>query len=191
MLSERTRARISILICGLAALPWLDAGAFAHEIGTTRVSVTALNHSRFELDVVTDATSLLEKMETVAGEPPSATDDPLALRQRLEILAPIFQQRVAIWFDGQPARPSLSWSVAPSGAIGGGQIATIRLSGDVPPSARSLTWKYAWTFTSYALIDRRSAPGATTQWLEGDQTSGPLLLDAGTPAPSRVRLAGR
>ena len=183
--------RLSSVAWALVALPWLGAGMLAHEIGTTRVSLIALDRAHYEIEIVTDATSLLEKLETIAGVPTSAADDPLALQQRLELLGSTFQQRVALSFDGQPARPAVSWTVAPSGAIGGGQIARIRLTGDVPPSARDLTWKYAWTFTSYAFIDRRSPSGATTEWLEGGQTSAPMRLDAGTADGSRLQLAGR
>ena len=55
-----------------------------HEIGTTRVTVMALDHARFDIEVTTDP--LLEKLETVAGETASGTTNPAALQERLDAL---------------------------------------------------------------------------------------------------------
>ncbi|MBA3639009.1 MAG: HupE/UreJ family protein [Acidobacteria bacterium] len=163
----------------------------AHEIGTTRVSVVALDRSQFEIEVVTDATALLEKMETIAGEPVSASTDVSTLQRRLETLGPIFQRRVTVSFGGSAVQPTLRWSVAPPTATGGSPIATVRLTGDVPPAGGTLTWKYSWTFTSYSLTDRRGGHAATTEWLEGDTSSSSLPVEAATAPESRLKLAAR
>lgn len=191
MSSTRRRACAALVVCGLAALPWLTLGVLAHEIGTTRVSVVALDRSRFDIEIVTDATALLEKMETVAGEDPSGVTDPVALQHRLETLAPIFQQRVIVSFDGARVQPAVQWTVATPDATGAGPIATLRLTGDVPESAEALTWKYSWTFTSYALSDRRNSAGGAIEWLEGESSSTPISLDAPTSVESRPALMGR
>ncbi|MDQ3489097.1 MAG: HupE/UreJ family protein [Acidobacteriota bacterium] len=188
----RTRLAFSvILFCALGMAPSLTLPLAAHEIGTTRVSVNALDRSRFDIEVVTDAGSLLEKLETIAGEPPSGTTDTSALQQKLDALGPIFQQRVIVSFDGTRVQPALRWTVSPPATTGGASNATLRLTGDVPVGAQALTWKYSWTFTVYALVDRRTQEAATTEWLEGDRASTPMSLQAAVPAQSRLTLLGR
>ncbi|MCA1651667.1 MAG: HupE/UreJ family protein [Acidobacteria bacterium] len=186
------RAPAAIVLGAFAGLLLTGARVLAHEIGTARVSVVLLEQGRYELEVVTDAVSLLDKLETVSGGSPADMVGPAALRQRLEQLDTVFQQRVVIAFDGQQVQPAVSWSVAQPSTVGGNPVATIRLAGNVPPSAHYLSWKYSWTFTSYALIARRGASGLpTTEWLEGGQTSTPLSLNAAAPEVSRLRLAWR
>lgn len=187
--SSRWTAAI-LLACGLATIPALTPALWAHEIGTTRVSVIALDHARFEIEVVTDATALLEKMETVAGDPLSAPTDPAVVQSKLAALGAIFQNRLAVTFDGVRVQPELHWSVAPSGTAAGSPIATLRLTGDVPTEARALTWKYSWTFTAYSLTDRRGqAP--TTEWLEGDRSSTPVSVAVPVSSESHSSLAAR
>jgi len=172
----------------------LVAGASvrAHEIGTTRVTILLPATARYEIQIVTDAASLAEKVGAAAGSTPIDTTDPAALRQRLEELGAVFRGRFVIAFDGRAVRPDLAWKVEPSTAVGGAPVATIRLSGPVPDAARQLTWSYAWTFASYALVARRDPAGqATTEWLEGGETSAPLALLGPSPMVSPLRLGSR
>ncbi|MBI3757865.1 MAG: HupE/UreJ family protein [Deltaproteobacteria bacterium] len=68
----------------------------------------------------------------------------------------------------------------------------IRLTGQIPPDARHFTWTYAWTFASYALtLQRAASESATTEWLEGGQTSVPLALTSPTPPVDRLSTAWR
>ena len=183
--------RALVLLLALVAVPLSATVLEAHEIGTTRVSVIALDRSRYDLQVVTDATALLEKLEIIAGEEPSQTADPADLERRLAALGLTFQQRVTVSFGDTPVEPALTWSVAPPSTPGASPIATIRLTGEVPAAAGSLTFKYLWTFTTYSLTDRRNGENATAQWLEGNQTSAPLSLEVGSAAESRLALVGR
>ena len=190
MLSTTRLALVVVSFCVLAMAPSFTSTLGAHEIGTTRVSVMTLDRSRFDIEVATDASSLLEKLESIAGEAPSGTTDPFTLQQKLDALGPIFLQRVTVLFDGARAQPALRWTVTAPGTTGSGAMATLRLTGDVPVEAQALTWKYSWTFTAYPLIDRRT-PAAATEWLEGDRASTPLLLQGAAPGESRVTLLGR
>ena len=183
--------RRAIVVFALALAASLPLNLLAHELGTTRVSILALDHSRFDIQVVTDASALLEKMETVAGETPTGITDPPALQRKLESMDAIFQRRLALSFDGAGVQPALEWSVAPPSAPGGGPVATLRLTGAVPESARALGWKYSWTFTAYALIDARDPYRPTTEWLEGDRSSSPVSLEHALPYASRIRLAAQ
>jgi hydrogenase/urease accessory protein HupE len=67
-------------------------------------------------------------------------------------------------------------------------IATIRLKGETPSNANHFTWKYGWTFASYAMTVRHDpSEDPATEWLEGGDTSAPFSLTA--PAPHVDRLA--
>jgi hydrogenase/urease accessory protein HupE len=189
---SRTRLAIPAAgFCALAVLWSLTVTLGAHEIGTNRVSVIALERSRFDIEVVTDARTLLERMETIAGEPASGAVDVAALRQRLETLGPIFQRRVNVSFGGTEVAPALRWSVAPPATAAGGPIVTVRLTGVVPPGGVAMTWKYGWTFTAYALNDRRGGNEARIEWLEGDTSSSALTVQDTAAAESRIKLTAR
>ena len=153
------------LLCGAALLG-------AHEIGTTRVAVQFQADQRYEIEIVTDAASLSQKLEASAG----------ADRDN------VFRRRVKVTFDGSEARPAIAYSVD----AGAAAIATIRLTGQIPANARHFTWTYGWTFASYALTIRSAGSDkVTTQWLEGGQSSSPLSLTAPAQDMTRVRIAWR
>jgi hydrogenase/urease accessory protein HupE len=130
-----------------ALLLLLAAALHAHEIGTTRATVT-FHDREYAVEIVTDPASLDEKL-AAAGLP--------------------FESRVRVAFDGDEVLPS----VRRSGDV-------IRLTGAIPPGARSFSWRYGWTFATYALtVDGR------TQWLEGGQISESFPLAAPAPPPAR------
>jgi len=125
----------------------LALAAQAHEIGTTRVTVTFPDQKTYQVEIVTDPQALAEKW--AGGEEE-------------------FFSRVSLRFDGAAVRPAL-WR-------DGG---TIRLTGRVPDGATQLTWRYGWTFASYALT-----VGPNSVWLDGGETSAPIALAA--PAGGHV-----
>jgi hypothetical protein len=103
-----------------------------------------------------------------------------------------FRQRVRIVFDARDVRPAISYAVTPGSDVASPAVATIRLTGQIPLDARHFTWTYAWTFASYALTVQRSASeNATTEWLEGGQTSAPFALTAPAPPITRLGTAWR
>ena len=176
---RRLDARRIVLV---AALTWLCGdGVGAHEIGTTRVSVTLLADQRYQIDVVTDAATLLEKLEASSGRTQASDTGSVDPQALLASLDEVFRRRVKATFDGRDVRPAIAWSVskprddAPA-------VATVRLTGAMPHGARTFTWSYAWTFATYALTVRRvGAAPPVTEWLEGGQTSAPVAL--AEPAP--------
>ncbi len=102
--------------------------ASAHEIGTTRVTASFSEGRAFDIEIVTDAATLAEKV---------GFDDGGAR----------FLKRVKVMFGGVAA-PVVSYSAA------GGQ-ATVRLKGTVGDGP--FTWSYGWTFASYAFTVRGGA----------------------------------
>jgi hydrogenase/urease accessory protein HupE len=143
-----------LFLCGVAQ---------AHEIGTTRVSVVFQENRTYDVEIVTDATALAEKLEVSPG---SGFDEK-------------FRPRAKVAFDGKDVCPQISYSIE-AGA------ATIHLTGQIPEKAQQFTWTFGWTFATYALT-----AGGVTQWLEGGETSAPLALASLAPRPNRIRTAWR
>jgi hypothetical protein len=182
-----------VACAAIVVFAWSTAAA-AHEIGTTRVSAR-FDARRYAIEIVTDAASLVEKLDATSGSPSVATAsrlDAAALRQRLMARDDVFRQRVSMTFDGMAAAPSAEYMVAPASDAASSPLATIRLLGDMPPGARQFTWSYGWTFASYALSVRNGETSeSTTEWLEGGQASAPFPLTAPPPAISRAGVAWR
>ncbi len=119
-------------------------GLWGHEIGTTRVAVELSRGRQYQIEIVTDAAALDEKLAQVGG---GSRDER-------------FRRRVKIYFDEAESTPEVAYAAS-------GNVATIRLTGSIPANARQFGWSYGWTFASYALtVDK-----ATTEWLEGGQRS--------------------
>src|SRR3954453_1563494 len=121
--------RTSLLLLALVGA----TAVHAHEIGTTRVSATFHDSRTYDIEIVTDAAALAEKLAASGGD----------LRTRLKIV-----------FDTGEATPQLAYSAVP------GSLAPIRLTGQIPANARQFTWNYGWTFSSYALILRDDSSAA-------------------------------
>jgi hydrogenase/urease accessory protein HupE len=168
------RARIfgMILLCA--------AAVHAHEIGTMRVAVLFPEGRTYDIEIVTDATALVEKLEASAGRSAPADLAPARLQSMLAGSDEKFRQRVKIVFDVSEVRPAIAYSVESA-------VARIRLTGSIPEGARHFAWTYAWTFASYAL----TVPGAATAWLEGGQSSTPFPLQAPASPVDRLGTARR
>jgi hydrogenase/urease accessory protein HupE len=172
------------LLCGTPAR--------AHEIGTTRVSVLFQEGRTYDIEIVTDAAALIDKLEASAGRPSPADTTPASLQLLLTSFDGKFRQRVKIVFDESEVHPAIAYSVAPGTGAGAGAVATIRLTGQVPAGARQFNWNYSWTFASYAMTVRSAASeNPATQWLEGGQGSAPLALMSFAPPADRFATALR
>jgi hydrogenase/urease accessory protein HupE len=166
---------------------WLMAGILftllsatsvhAHEIGTNRVSVVFENNGSYQIEVVTDAMALIDKLEASTGSRSPQDTSAANLQALLPSFDSQFRQRVKIAFDGAETRPEISYFVASGTGMGASSVATIRLTGQAPAGAKHFTWTYSWTFASYAMTVRSVASrNPATQWLEGGQTSAPFAL---------------
>jgi hypothetical protein len=181
---HRLRAVGPVAVILVLLFGGISAGvAGAHEIGTTRVAASVTGEA-YRIEVVTDAMSLLEKAEVASGHRRSGTSDPAALQSSLSELAPLLLQRIHVSFDGIDVRPAMQIAVAPSTDVGGVPSATLVLTGTRRATAKAFAWGFGWTFASYALSIQTNAKGeAERQWVEGDDTSTPVALDA---VPARV-----
>jgi hypothetical protein len=192
---SRWLGRAATLACGLMAMVVMVAMAVtlgAHEIGTTRVAVTFPRDGTYRIEIVTDASSLLDKLETAAGQPRSGATDVADLRARLRDHAALVLRRITVSFDGARVQSVIAMDVQPATNVGGVPGATLVLTGTRPESAATFTWAYGWTFASYALrVQTRESGEPLTQWLEGSDASAPLSLDALPTPVSGLRLATR
>ena len=164
--------------------------ARAHEIGTTRVTVRLQADRSYAIDIVTDGTSLVEKLEASAGLQPDPDTSPARLHASLSRFDEIFRRRLKARFNGSEVHPAIEYSVLPQTDATSGALATIRLTGEIPQGAHDFTWTYSWTFASYALTVNDDG-NPVTEWLEGGQTSTPFALAAPRPSTSRLEAAWR
>ena len=98
-------AALAILLAALAGAP-----ARAHEIGTTRVTVVP-GRETYQIEVVTDAASLAEKLGAVDGETPEAPVLAADLERLLRRHATAFRSRVSVRFDDVAATPAIAFRV--------------------------------------------------------------------------------
>jgi hydrogenase/urease accessory protein HupE len=163
----------------------------AHEIGTTRVSVVFHEDRSYDVEVVTDAAALVEKLAASNGQLPPSSISLSTLQPLLTTFDETFRRRVKIQFDSSADRSAIAYSVS-SGVDASSAVATIRLSGTIPSDARQFTWTYGWTFASYAMTVRHSASESpATEWLEGGQSSAPFALRSPAPPIDRLGTAWR
>jgi hydrogenase/urease accessory protein HupE len=191
-LASQRRWLVGPAMCAVVVALLCGAAVRAHEIGTTRVSVLFQEGRTYDIEIVTDAATLVEKLEASAGESLPPETDSARLQSLLTRYDEKFRQRVKLAFNASAVHPVISYSVAPGIDATSPAVATIRLTGQIPPDARHFTWSYAWTFASYALTIRGAASeNITTEWLEGGQTSAPFALTVPAPPVDRLATAWR
>jgi hydrogenase/urease accessory protein HupE len=165
----------------------------AHEIGTTRVTVVFGDSQNYDIEIVTDATALGEKLESVAGRNLASNASVAKMQALLAGSEEVFRQRIRVMFDGTEVRPDISYALEPPADATSAMAAIIHLQGSLPQGAHTFTWSFGWTFASYAItIRHNSETNLATQWLDGGQTSAAFALgSAATPAVSRWQTARR
>ena len=164
----------------------------AHEIGTTRVTVHFNEDRTYDVEIVTDAAALVEKLEALTAQPSPSNADAVRLESLLKRFDETFRQRATVTFDASAVRPAIVYAVSSGTDPTSAPAATIRLTGEVPAGANRFTWRYAWTFASYAMTIRNApSENSTTEWLEGDQSSSPFALTAPVPPVDRLATAWR
>ena len=188
----RVDSKILSALCATLGVLACGAVVRAHELGTTRVSVLLQEGHTFSVEIVTDAAALVEKLEASSGQSSPADPRPDRLQSLLTSHDDTFRQRVKLAFDASDVRPAIAFAVSSGPDAASAPIATIRLTGQIPPGAGHFTWSYAWTFASYAMTVRSAATGnPATEWLEGGQSSAPFALTSPAPQVDRLGTAWR
>lgn len=172
--------RLSVFAAVLSLTGW------AHEIGTSRVAVVFDQGRAYEVEIVTDAISLMDKLNASTGAAASSDTNPLRIQTALTKFDDVFRRRFQVAFDDAAVRPTISYAVEPGTGTGAAAVATIKLTGLIPHGTRAFAWTYSWTFASYALTIRNSKGDApSTEWLEGGQRSKPFVLSQPSPVVNR------
>jgi hypothetical protein len=168
----------------------------AHEAGSTRVVASFTPDRRYAIELTTDASTLLARLEVAARQPRSSPSTIADYRRGFVTSCGEVAAHLEVAFDGTPA-PVLPACVVDDAVTGSDPAVaslgvTVRLRGAIPAGARRFTWKYGLISTTYALT-LASSDGAAdeTQWLEGDQVSAVALLDRVAAPAARARAVDR
>ena len=164
----------------LAAL--LPASGGAHEIENTHVLVSFLPAGAYQIDILNDADWLWMQFHPGAAELPAVD----ARDARLAALAPTFAGRVTLLFDGVEASPRSVTYRAPterdrSAPMGLAEPGLMRLTGTVPPGARTFAFGYDLVVDEYPMTVAPAAGPAVTRWLLAAQVSEAFDLGALQP----------
>ena len=167
--------------------------ASAHELGTIQVRATFEPDGTYRVDVTVEPTHVPAPVGTLA---PTVT----TRYGPVEGLAPEFAERYGhflralvdsstIAFDDWPVTPRVSAAPpepAAAEAPPGEAKPVLRLAGDIPPGARTMTWKTELSVGTYPLALANAGQEAAYQWLEPGQRSAPFALDAAVVPAARA-----
>ena len=138
----------------------------AHELGKTRATAHFAPDGTYTIDVAVDPAALLAKVQILSGQPQAT----------IEASSDLLLSNIHVTFDDAADRPAFAYIPDPS---------TIRLTGHVPPGARSFRFAYDLVLGAFPLtVDGR------TVWLTGGQASEVFLIAGGSPV-SRLKIAGQ
>jgi hypothetical protein len=172
----------------------------AHEIRPAVVTFSMPAEGRAEIAVAANLEALLAGI----GPEHKDTDDapgaqqynelralsPDALKGRFQAFATRFLDGIKVEFDGARMSPQIAAVDAPAtGDLKLARISTVRLTGAVPPDAKTIRWSYPAAFgTSVLRVNQQGGTEPATVWLKDGAASDPISLTAGPPK-SRLALA--
>jgi hypothetical protein len=140
-----------------------SAPADAHDFERTQVTLSFARDGSFVLDVVNDAVWLEHRL--------------IPFRDA-EGGGETFADRVVLFVDGREVRPASVERIA-----GPPPLATYRMRGRVPATARSLRWYYGLPIDPYPLTIRRADGRIVLEEIAGDAWSRPIDLSGQFRAP--------
>jgi hydrogenase/urease accessory protein HupE len=165
-------------------LAWPDM-AGSHEIGTTQVQFVIHANHTWSGTITTAPTVLVNRLEVQAGKPRSSDLAADAVREKLTQLGAALTNQVDVRFDGRatPVAISIEQVEIPDDVTRPAFI-TLRAEGRIPDSARTVTWRWLPSASTYAVTFSDDRGGASmTQWLDGDAPSRPFPLVAAARPP--------
>lgn len=193
MMSARFPLRRLLVVATILVLVALiQPRVRAHEIGTTRVAASFGADGTYRIEVVTDATTLLARLERAAGLARSDVTEPHAIQARITSLEGGLLRNLGIAFDGVRMDPVVRIAVDTPTELNGVPGATIELTGRRPDQARTFTWRYALTSAAYGLsVVQSDGTSSPAQWLEGNEESAAIPVGSAAPQPGRLRVLAR
>jgi len=191
----RNGRRAGVPALALVALLGTPA-ARAHELGTIQVRATFEAGGRYRVDVTVEPTHVPPPVGTLAPTivtrfGPVEGLDP-AVAQRFGHFLRAIVDGSTIAFDDWPVAPRVA-SVVPVPVPGEPPPTeakpVIRLSGDIPPGAATMTWSTDLAVGTYPLALANEEQEPAYQWLEPGQRSEPFALAAAVVPAPRTRVA--
>jgi hydrogenase/urease accessory protein HupE len=191
--NRATRGRCARVAAFLALLVARAAGA--HELGTIQVHAAFEAGGAYRVDVTVEPTHVPPPIGTLAPTVvtrygPVEGLDP-AVAQRFGHFLRALVDGSTIAFDDWPVTPRVS-SVVPEPAPGEPPPAeakpVLRLSGDIPAGAATMTWKTDLAVGTYPLALANAEQEPVYQWLEPGQRSEPFALAAAVVPAARTRI---
>ncbi len=185
----------------LAGLLWLTgaAGALAHPLSFTEVTLTLGADGAFEAELIydLDALALGAPIDTDDAELAAALESlpPEAFETRLARLRRLFERRVRVRFDGDPVPFDVSFPDHGTPRATEAEIPTVlgltaRLTGAIPEGAATVGFFASRAFGEVHLTILDPARGIETRSvLEAGARSDPLDLTAPVAAPGRAEVA--
>jgi HupE / UreJ protein len=162
----------------------LAVSAAAHELGTIRVFVRFEKGGGYTVDAIVDRQHLPPGFGTTLSARPYEKIENLTpqLDPRIHALVAGAINGAQLRFDGKPVRPDKVELVLPPGgaaAVPDAPELTLRLSGDIPPGAKTFTFRNAGAPGAYMLtIQTEGQADAVRLWIEGTGESEPYTLGA-------------
>jgi hydrogenase/urease accessory protein HupE len=166
--------------------------ANAHEIGKTQIVASIDAAARtYQFDVVVDPDALLTRLQIRATGDVEAPANRADRDRRISSLRQAFLESVRVKFDSEPVRSQFEYR--PSSAFSDFALApsVVRLTGAIPPDARSFTFGYDLAAGTFALVARIGDTAAQTIWLEGSTDSPALSIVAPPPPLTLTEVARR
>lgn len=179
-----------LLLCGLLA-----RGAMAHEIRPAIASANFSPDGRYEILVNAN----MEALVAGVGPQHKDTDDspsaaaynqlralpPQELAARIRQFSAQWLAGIEVEFDGKRTQPGITnIDVPPVGDTALARLTVVRLTGEVPPGARTFRWRYAAEFGSSVIrVKRAGSDDIVASWLKDGKISDAIPL-AGAAAKS-------
>ena len=182
-----TRALVLVSAVSLGS----PAAGLAHEPGTTQVIASFTADRRYAIELTTDASTLLARLELARKQPRSSPATIADYRRGFAAVCDEIGRHLDASFDGTQVLVAPTCTVddavsGPDPSVASLGVA-VRFDGPIPAGARRFTWQYGLTYTTYMLTIASSDGRADeTMWLEGGEVSRAAELDR-VAAPVGVR----
>lgn len=182
----------AIVACALAMCAAGQLTLDAHEIGKTQVAAVFEPARRtYQIDVAVDPDALLTRLQILSSGRVTSTPDREARDREIAGLGAAFLNATRLKIDGVEQRPDFEYHPAPALSDFAQAPSTVRLTGTLPAAAQAVSFSYALTDGTFALVARVGDSAPQTLWLDRGRESAPISLAAPPPPPSTAEVAGR
>lgn len=172
---------------------------FAHEIRPAVVNLYIQADGNYRLDLQANLEAVLAGISPThadTDESPNAKSynelralPAAALEARIRAYWPAYREGISIEFDGVRSEPVLSsLEVAPPGDLARARLSTLRITGSIPPGAKTVRWTYAPQFGGSVLRVHRERVDVAAAWIREGTSSLAYSLDGSAAEVSRATI---